>query len=427
MNATKSRWFALRQSMAVISGRLRISRASLVVSLTAITILSLAISETFAYSFTHFGGRQGRAGVTDSLYTWNIGATGGQISWWFQRDSLTVDPGDGSGHATAAEFTAMQNLIQPELNKWGSWLDVTFVQAANAGAANVIIEFEQTFDGTGQAVPQGNNNDGAAAQYNSVTGATLNTAEVGLWPSNHWADNQADFSYVMLHEWGHILGLGDLYLGGALAGEDFIDHGFPSGPIPNTNGKQDSVMNTRGVMTLDNDDIAGAQWTMGGLGYDSLVTGKLSALGAGNNTTAVANHHGPNTWTYYGTSSVAALNGGTIVALDAIGVTAARDVGPGNWASQILPNKVIFTSDAGYAGNFIFELESTNPEGYISALITDNTPTLFTAIPAANGPQLIPHPMVFGPIPEPATLVMLLPAILLGVTGRRRLRSWKVV
>jgi hypothetical protein len=121
------------------------------------------------------------------------------------------------------------------------------------------------------------------------------------------------------------------------------------------------------------------------------------------------------------------LNGGTIVALDAIGVTAARDVGPGNWASQILPNKVIFTSDAGYAGNFIFELDSTNPEGYISALITDNTPTLFTAIPAANGPQLIPHPMVFGPIPEPATLVMLLPAILLGVTGRRRLRSWKVV
>src|SRR6185312_2924008 len=103
---------------------------------------------------------------------------------------------------------------------------------ANAAAANVIIEFEKTFDETGHPVPQGNNNDGAAAQYGSTTGNTLNTAEIGIWPSAHWKNDLNDFSYTILHEWGHTLGLGDEYLTGALAGEDFIDHGFPSGPSP---------------------------------------------------------------------------------------------------------------------------------------------------------------------------------------------------
>ena len=207
-------------------------------------------SDANAHTFTHFGGRKGRAGVTDSAFMWDIGASGGSISWWFQRDALTVDPGDGTGHATAGEFTAMQNRIQPELNKWALWLDVSFPKAANVGAADVIIEFEQTFDVTGQAVPQ-QANDGAAAQYGNT---------------------------------------------------------------------------------------------------------------------------------------------------------------------------------AGYAGNFEFEIDSPNPEGYIKAGIVDNTPTSFTATPALGGPQLFPHPLIFGPIaiPLPAAAWMGLSALGAMVAvrrGRRRARS----
>jgi hypothetical protein len=369
-----------------------------------------------AYTFDHFGGRKGRAGVTDSLYMWNIGATGGQLTWWLNRDQLTL------GQADATQFTALQNRIQPELTKWSNWLDVGFAEAANQASANVVIEFRTTFNGTGQAVPN-NGGTGAAAQYNSVTGTTLNTAEISLYPSNNWATDMNDFSYVILHEWGHVLGLGDEYLNAPLAGEDFIDHGFPSGPSPNTNGKGDNVMNTRGVMTLDNDDIAAAQWTMGGLGNDSLVTGSLNARGANDNAAGVAAHHGPGTWQYRGTSSVAADGGGTVVTLNAYGATAARSLGPGVWTSQIFPDKVVFTSDPGYAGNFIFELDSPNPEGYITARIADNTPTDFTALPLANGPQLFPNPMVFGPVPEPAALILLLAAVVAGLTTTRRTRN----
>ncbi len=242
----------------------------------------------------------------------------------------------------------------------------------------------------GQDVPE-DDGAGAAAQYGNYTGNKLLNAEIGLWPSPHWAGDLNDFAWTVLHEWGHVLGLADLYSvdhgDGTYELEDFIDHGLPSTDPLNTGGKQDNVMQTIGVMQLDNDEIAGAQWLWGALGVDSLVTGELKALASGSNATKTDDHHGPNTWHYRGTSSVVRSDQASIVTLFAAGVTAARDVGPGDWTKNILADRVIFTSALGYAGNFEFEIDSPLREGYIRATIADNTPTDFSQIPLANGRQ----------------------------------------
>jgi hypothetical protein len=380
-----------------------------------------------AYNFTFFGGRSGRPGVEtgndkDFLYSWDKGAFGGTLTWFLQRDQLT------DMQCNAACFTALDALVQPELNKWTAGLDLSIAKAANANAADVLIHFNTQTTMNNFPVP------GAVAFPLQTNANTLQRAEIVIDPADaKWATDggRNSFAYTALHEWGHVLGLGDLYsidhngdaAGGTFEGEDFIDHGLPALDPLDTFGKGDNVMQKFGVRELDNDERAGAQWLWGALGPDSIVTGELKARAEGFNANETASHHGANTWHYRGTSSVAAPGGGTVVTIFATGATVIRDVGPGDWAGQIMDDRVIFTSQAGYAGNFEFEIDSTNPEGLINARIADNTTTDFTETPRA-GFQF--YPQVYGPIarpiPEPASVVLLaLGSLLLtSVRGSRR-------
>lgn len=370
--------------------------------LAILVFFVLAAPAADAYNFTFFGGRLGRPGVTtgaaganDFLYSWSV-PDNGTITWWLDRDQLPI------GSCDAACFASLRALVQPELDKWSLWLRVSFAEAADAASADVRIHFVN--------IPAGGANAGPVIP----PGTTLEKAVIRIDPDEEpdWstAAARARFCYYVLHEWGHVLGLGDLYLtdhgDATFEGEDFCDHGLPSGPppaggpgLPDTRTKADNVMQTFGVKTLDNDCIHGAEWLWGCAGSNGIVTGELATRTGSNNANTAAAHHGltqtPKTWTYRG--SVAASGGPAKVTLFFLGIQAARDVGPGAWTPTIYPDRVEFDNPGPYEGNFKFEIDcDQGPERYGDATVAGSSTTSFTATPAGGGPQLFPFDQVFG-------------------------------
>ncbi|MCB9854587.1 MAG: hypothetical protein H6818_02785 [Phycisphaerales bacterium] len=367
-----------------------------------LAFLAIWAPAAHAYNFTFFGGHKGRPGVTtgpagtnDFLYSWDR-PDHGTITWWLDRDTLPA------GQCDDACLAALRALVQPELDKWALWIRVGFTEAADAASADVLIHFIN--------VPSG----GADAGPLTNAGTTLTKAEIRIDPDSEadWstATAQARFCYYVLHEWGHVLGLGDLYLidhgDATFEGEDFCDHGLPSGPppagapgLPDTRTKTDNPMQAYGVKTLDNDSIHGAEWLWGCSGSNGIVTGELATRTGSNNANTAAVHHGltqtPKTWTYRG--SVAASGGAAKVTLFFLGIQAARDVGPGAWTPTIYPDRVEFDNPGPYEGNFKFQLDcDQGPERYGNATVAGSASTSFTATPAGGGPQLFPFDQVFG-------------------------------
>lgn len=363
--------------------------------LAILTICALSVPTASAYNFTFFGGRLGRPGVTtgaagaaDFLNSWSR-PDNGTITWWLDRGTLPL------GSCDAACFATLRGLVQPELDKWALWLRIGFSEAPNMAAADVIIRFTN--------IPAG----GADANRLTFAGTTLQTALIRIDPASHadWSVPAARsrFCYYILHEWGHILGLGDLYMtnhgNATFEGEDFCDHGLPSGPLPDPRTKADNVMETFGVKTLDNDCIHGAEWLWGCAGSNAIVTGELATRTGSNNANTAAAHHGltqtPKTWTYRG--SVAAFVTVPKVTLYFAGIQAARDVGPGAWTPTIFPDRVEFDHAGPYEGNFKFELDcDQGPERFGDAFVRGASSTSFTAVPAGGGPQLFPFDQVYG-------------------------------
>ncbi len=356
------------------------------------TIIILFPSLASSYNFTFFGGRLGRPGVEtganlDFMYSWDRGSFGGTITWYLDRDQLT------QGQCDNACLATLEARVQPELDKWALWLDVSFTKAATPGAADVLIHFNtQT---TLFSFPVWN----AAAYILETSGNILQRAEIVINPI--WGRTQQNmdaFAFGILHEWGHILGLGDLYRWdhgstcGTFEGEDFVDHGLGEQIPPSGLGKSDNVMETFGL-TLDNDDIYGAAWLWGALASQSIVTGKLQTREVGCNANRATNHHGPNTWHYRGTAVGFPT---AVVTLFATGVTSARDVGPGDWTPVIFQDRVEFTGTTGNS-NFEFEIDSPASETYINGEHLGAVTTNFTATPSTAGRQIFPFPKIFGP------------------------------
>ncbi len=374
-------------------------------ALVAAAVLTAWVPAAAGYNCPFFGGRLGRPGVTtgpagtnDFLYSWSV-PDNGTLTWYLDRDQLAL------ANCDAACFAALKALVQPELDKWSLWLRVSFAEAPNLASADVHIHFINIASGGADAGP---------VLPGGVMGTTLLQAEIRIDPDQHadWSTNaaQADFCYTILHEWGHVLGLGDLYFtnhgDSSFEGEDFCDHGLPSGPppagapgLPDTRTKADNVMETFGVKTLDNDSIHGAEWLWGCSGSNGIVTGELAFRTGSNNANEAAAHHGltqtPMTWTYRG--SVAASGGPAKATLKFLGILAARNVGPGAWTPTIYPDRVEFDNPGPYEGNFKFEIDcDQGPERLGDAIVQGSSTTNFTATPAGGGPQLFPFDQVFG-------------------------------
>ncbi|MCK4657980.1 MAG: HYR domain-containing protein [Phycisphaerae bacterium] len=367
--------------------------------LGVILVMSCLLPVAWAYNFTFFGGRLGRAGVDtgatgnhDFLASWNI-PDSGTLTWYLDRNELPVGDCDG------ACFAALKARVQPELDKWALWLRVSFAEASSLNDAHIRYRFIDFSTVAGSA----------DAYWDGHTGTTLEHVLIRIDPDGlaGWttAAGRNDFAYLILHETGHALGLGDLYAadhggGNVFEGEDFCDHGLPSGPLPDTRTKRDNVMQRRGQMVLDNDTIHGAEWLWGNSGSDAIVTGELDTRQAGLNANRAAKHHGltqtPKTWTYRG--SVASFISAPKVTLFFSGIQAARNMGPGAWTPTLFADRVEFDHAGPYEGNFKFQIDcDQRPERYGNARINTGTVvTNFTATPAGGGPQLFPFDQVFG-------------------------------
>jgi hypothetical protein len=372
-------------------------RCALLFAGTGMLLLS---SSALAYNFTYFGGRLGRPGV-DSRYfmcSWNRGPTGGTLTWFLLRGELTYQQCDG------ACFGTLNNLVPPELAKWALWIDLTFAQAADSASADVVIRFT-TATSTADAL---------ASQW---VGNTLTQCLIRINPNQfiNWSSPgaQADFSFAILHEWGHCLGLGDLYWVNhgvnTFEAEDFTDH-VPSPALPNPQGKGDNVMETYGVMVLDNDEIYGAQWLWGNIGANAITTGDLQTRVPGDNANQAAPHHGPPTWTYRGT--VWNTQGPTVASVRFPNICLASSIGPGVWNIDFFPDRIEWTVPGPYQGNFIFQISDTLPGGSEGGNVATVGTTNFNAPPPPPpppppqqpppgwpgwpGPRLFPHPGVFG-------------------------------
>lgn len=361
-----------------------------------VTIANLA-PIALGYDFVYWGGRLGRGGVetnvnggTDFCFSWDQ-PDNGTLTWFMPSASL---PG-----CDATCFAALKARVQPELDKWALWIRESFAEAPNEASADVLIRFVPGVPGA-WAYPKAN-------VGNVLTKVYIEVDTYDQHPTPGWDTDLARnrFAYTILHEWGHAIGVGDLYWtthggGASFEGEDFCDHGLPSGPLPDPRTKADNVMETLWVTVLDNDTIHAAEWLWGTSGSDAIVTGDLKTRKAERNMNEAEAHHGLSqtgmTWTYRGT--VSSFTTAPKVTLSFSGILAARDVGPGNWTPTIFSDRVEFDHAGLYEGNFKFEIDcNQGPERYGNAIINaDTVTTSFTATPAGNGPQLFPFDQVFG-------------------------------
>lgn len=418
--------------------------------------MTIATLDAHAYSLWQFG-----AGRADFQTAGRYDLTG--VPWQAEAGNPTIyDFGD---IAVSDDFLTASGLGLDQINTaivnagsfWEQWANVSF--GAASVDTNIVgkirLGFEPRVDTPGNAIPY-------AATYGELPGVVVREHADILFRSTAAAGvpwTPENFQWTLMHELGHVLGLGDLYLPTA---EEFVDHPVAGKDLPDLReiGCQDNVMdrvNTSqhgncadGAVNdyskppttfIDNDEIAALAWLWGSP-YNQIVTGRLDDRWT-DYTRAVLPHHGDQDggwWTYRGTIDTPGdepcividfpgFQDYVMTTFPAVPVRFDGDL-HGDGSRQIC----LMASN--WSGNFELRMKSSLPtEGYVDAVLRfDQSVGRIDRFFAQPAPSALTFTAIddnravwaqlFGPVrtPEPSGLALLVAACLAGwsAAGGRR-------
>ena len=374
------------------SHQLRYLIFPMIVSFCMSLFLALLLPQAvYSYAFDSYGGLKDRWGLPQPE---NRRWSDASFTWWYDE---TTEPSGFSGH---------QNDARTGMNYWSLWSNVavSVTEAASSSAADILISWDSTV--TALAVTSPN-----------ITGGNLVGAQIRFNPAESWTT--PGFLDVIQHEFGHALGLVDMYDDATNTVIDFVDHpaGGDKAGKP-TNLMADNVMYGYGsasaslIRLFDNDDMYGANWLFGGSINTIATAAWETALGSDPkylNYYKVADHHGaadgtPEHIWRYATSIGSSTPDNTLIEIEAYGVWAASIAGENvaGWTIDILDDMVRYTGPGGFTGNLLLELTSSfSDEALLPAKVNFVN---FDQYPG-EGRQFWPR--IWTPVPEPSTLVLL--------------------
>lgn len=327
---------------------------------------------------------------------------GGEMSGVFGNTSgtlhYTIDASlDGLGGVPLTGANSWTSEIVAAMDQWDAvinvdyaadtWFtanDITFTgfdfEEANTLAMTSATPTETTSPYTGVTI-----------KFNSNVGMSWTTAADGT---------NEDIGSVALHELGHSLGLGHTNQNKY---DDDDHNAIPSAFAHNSASSNNLPVMAQGVhyatdgVTLREDDIAGVRWIYGSQGGSGSSLVCIDTIGPGM-IEGTDVHHGPSWWEYQvtvdGDEDIPAI---VLLAGTDQGVTGATFVWnegtPTVWNIMYNPDRTTFQGPAGFKGDLVIYLYSTKPEGVIDWTI---------------GAQSDSNGKTFGPVPEPATISLVM-------------------
>ncbi|OGK77896.1 MAG: hypothetical protein A2X52_03925 [Candidatus Rokubacteria bacterium GWC2_70_16] len=389
-----------------------------------VAVLALAFCATagpaFGYGFFEFGN-----GRTDYANRYDL--TGSM--WPTQLGSPAIyDLGDVGTFATLPTGVTNAMLTTAAKNAGDAWERYANVKIGNALGAAAAGLIRLTRDAGAASVGTFGYGQGGRTYAEIVF---PDTAPGGV------AWSATNLQWTLMHEFGHVLGLDDLYLASAPYSEEFVDHPVAGTPMPDRRDRKDNVMdryNGSGAegtndyskdptTVIDNDEIAGVTW-LWSAPRNQIVTGDLAAAWNPSRGRNTEEHHGdqdnPLGWWDYRASIVSAGAGKSYIDLYFPGYETflATSYGPvaTGWVHAGTPRGPSIhrfeTTVAAWVGNVeLFVKSRFHEEQLIDAWVAGGREDQFIMNPSDAGlvwDGANRWAKVFGPIPFPPTLVLLL-------------------